>query len=260
MPRRRLGRFLIEVGFLAGVAAAVTVARFHAPAVIAMMAAAWILVALAEWAAWRDVPHYGRGLPPRYYVPQVALPPPRAVEQHRAYAYPAEALAEEEATWIAPAGDWGETLVDWPVLGSTTIGETEIIEADAPDGSPAPGEASVTAHGELTVAGPLGGIGDRIDRIAEEDEETDEANVAVPATELRRPPVAPLAEYEPVELRMPERVDRPALHHVDPLAAPARRRWFGRADEEFVIEVRDGPPPNRKLPGSARTGSAPHGS
>jgi hypothetical protein len=256
MPRRRLGRFLLEVAFLAGVAAAVTVARLHAPAVIATMAVAWILVALLEWTAWRDVPHYGRGLPPRYYVPQVALPPPRAVAQRRPYAYPAHAVADEEATWIAPAGDWGETFVDWPVLGSATSEQTAIIDPDIADEEP-----STTQPGEPTVAGQPAIDLDELDGIAEEDEETDEANLVGPPGTVRppneaaRPPLAPVAEYVPVELRMPERVEAAALYHVDPLGTPARKRWFGRAEEEPAIEVHDGPPPGRRLPGPARTGS-----
>ena len=78
MPRRNVRRFVLEVLFLAGVAAALTVADLRPAAVIGLMAAAWVVVALLEWAAWLGEPHYGRGLPPRYYVPQVALPPPQA--------------------------------------------------------------------------------------------------------------------------------------------------------------------------------------
>src|SRR5436190_379823 len=51
------------------------------------MALGWLLMALAEWAAWRGRPHYGSGLPPRYYIPQVSLPPPQPQ---------AVAVAEEE--------------------------------------------------------------------------------------------------------------------------------------------------------------------
>ncbi len=47
-------RLLIEIAFLAGVALAATIAKLD-PAVIALvMAGAWALVALAEWAAARD--------------------------------------------------------------------------------------------------------------------------------------------------------------------------------------------------------------
>ena len=37
-----------------------------------------------EWAAWRGEPHYGSGLPPRYYVPNVNLPPAQPLEQVQA--------------------------------------------------------------------------------------------------------------------------------------------------------------------------------
>ena len=40
-----------------------------------------MIVAALEWVAWRDEPHYGSGLPPRYYVPQVNLPPAQPLEQ-----------------------------------------------------------------------------------------------------------------------------------------------------------------------------------
>ena len=46
-----------------------------------VMLVGWLVVALYEWATTRELPHYGRGLPPRYYVPQVSLPPPRPLEQ-----------------------------------------------------------------------------------------------------------------------------------------------------------------------------------
>jgi hypothetical protein len=88
MQRRGLRRFVLEVLFLAGVAAALTVADLRTAAVIALMAVALVVVWLFEWASWLDQPHYGRGLPPRYYVPHVALPPPRPVEQYRGGGYP----------------------------------------------------------------------------------------------------------------------------------------------------------------------------
>ena len=85
MPRHSARRFLLEVLFLAGVAAALAFAELRPAAIIALMAVAWVVVALLEWTAWLDEPHYGRGLPPRYYVPHVALPPPVAVEIGRAH-------------------------------------------------------------------------------------------------------------------------------------------------------------------------------
>jgi hypothetical protein len=52
-----------------------------------------------------------------------------------------------------------------------------------------------------------------------------------------------------VELAIPARVSGTALHRVDPLLQSRRRRLFLRTrDEVPVIEVRDGPPPDRTLP------------
>ena len=48
---------------------------------VGAMALGWIVVAGIEWAAWRSEPHFGSGLPPRYYLPRVELPPPQPLEQ-----------------------------------------------------------------------------------------------------------------------------------------------------------------------------------
>lgn len=66
MPKRRGSRFVLEVLFLAAVAAALTAADLNAPTVIGLMLLGWVVVALFEWAAWLDEPHFGSGLPPRY--------------------------------------------------------------------------------------------------------------------------------------------------------------------------------------------------
>src|SRR5262249_53895785 len=80
------------------------------------MLAGCLVVALYEWAATRELPHYGRGLPPRYYVPQVLLPPPRQLDQlpSRPLAYPAADL-DDQATWIASPAMRAEALADWPI-------------------------------------------------------------------------------------------------------------------------------------------------
>ena len=53
--RRRPGvpRLLLEVLFLAGVATAAALAELDAPVIAGVMAGAWVLVALIEWAASR---------------------------------------------------------------------------------------------------------------------------------------------------------------------------------------------------------------
>ena len=65
MRRRGVRRFFFEVLFLAGVTVAATVAELRPAGVIVLLALAWVVVALLEWTAWLDEPHYGRGLPPR---------------------------------------------------------------------------------------------------------------------------------------------------------------------------------------------------
>ena len=88
MPRHSVRRFLLEVLFLAGVAAALTFAELRPAAVIALMAIAWVVVALLEWTAWLDEPHYGRGLPPRYYVPARRAAAASGRSSRAAAAYP----------------------------------------------------------------------------------------------------------------------------------------------------------------------------
>jgi hypothetical protein len=80
--------------------------------IVGVMALGWVLVAAIEWAAWRAEPHYGSGLPPRYYVPRVSLPPAQPLEQVRV-GYP-EAQREEAPTWIASAALRAEVLGEWP--------------------------------------------------------------------------------------------------------------------------------------------------
>src|SRR5881275_3411756 len=98
MSDRRGSRFLVEVLFLLEIAG--------------VMLVGWVVVALFEWAAWRDEPHYGSGLPPRYYVPQVSLPPAQPLEQVAA-GYPE--TRDEAPTWIASAALRNEMLGEWPV-------------------------------------------------------------------------------------------------------------------------------------------------
>ena len=108
----RGGRFGLEVLFLAALAAVLAIATVRPLIIIGVMAAGWVLVALVEWAVWRGQPHYGSGLPPRYYVPRLNLPPAQVLEQVRA-GYP-EAQRDEAPTWIASAALRAEVLGEWP--------------------------------------------------------------------------------------------------------------------------------------------------
>ncbi len=112
MPDRRGSRFVLEALFLVGLAVAVTLAKLDALEIAGVMLLGWLVVAILEWAAWRGEPHYGSGLPPRYYVPNVKLPPAQPLEQVRV-GYP-EAHRDEAPTWIASAALREEVLGEWP--------------------------------------------------------------------------------------------------------------------------------------------------
>ena len=96
MSDRRGSRFVLEVLFLLALAVALTLTNLSPLEIAGVMLVGWVVVALFEWAAWRDEPHYGSGLPPRYYVPRVSLPPAQPLEQVR-IGYP-EAQRDEAPT------------------------------------------------------------------------------------------------------------------------------------------------------------------
>ena len=64
-----------------GLAVALTLAQPGPLAIAGIMLLGWVIVAALEWAAWRGEPHYGSGLPPRYYVPSVNLPPAQPLDR-----------------------------------------------------------------------------------------------------------------------------------------------------------------------------------
>jgi len=257
MPSHSARRFLLEVIFLAGVAAALTYADLRPAAIIGLMAAAWLVVALLEWTAWLDEPHYGRGLPPRYYVPHVALPPPVGIDQNEpAYpAYPVLPPVDDEPTFIASTREWGVDLAEWPALESTAVSEDTAVHpplaSDDDDG--------VTV---VPLPPPIPEIEEPVeaDVLGPEDDQAEEGQV--PAVEVVEVVAVTAAIVEPaaapgrgpavrpaVELEMTARVSGTAFHRVDPLRVSRRRRLFSRGgDEGPAIEVRDGPPPDRKLP------------
>ncbi len=265
MPRRNVRRFVLEVLFLAGVAAALTVADLQPAAVVGLMAAAWVVVALIEWAAWVGEPHYGRGLPPRYYVPQVALPPPRPVEQYRG-GYPVLGVHDDEPTFVASTTEWAAELADWPGAGPTDgLEETEVsaledrvvplpppiheqetvaadfflpeVEEEAPSeaSEPEPEPAPVAAIADAVIGAALV-----------------EAAVPPVVEPVRTPRPEAVPESAP-PLSLPPRPPSIVLHHVDPLAATGRGRFRRRRVVDVAtVEVQDGPPPDRVLPSRLR--------
>src|SRR5437763_4976874 len=134
MSDRRGSRFLVEVLFLLALAVALTLTDLTPLEIAGVMLLGWVVVALFEWAAWRDEPHYGSGLPPRYYVPQVSLPPAQPLEQV-ATGYPE--ARDEAPTWIASAALREEMLGEWPVA-SPPVSQPEDEPEPEPEHEPDP--------------------------------------------------------------------------------------------------------------------------
>src|SRR5215208_3046042 len=147
MPDSRASRFAFEVLFLVALAVAVVLADLRPLLIAGVMLAAWVIVALLEWAAWRDEPHYASGLPPRYYVPQVSLPPRQPLEQ--VARYPSAEQRDEAPTWIASAALRAEVLGAWPLAPGTAGEDTQ--EEEPPERA-AEAMAEVAAEPEPEVA------------------------------------------------------------------------------------------------------------
>jgi hypothetical protein len=226
MPDRRGSRFILEVLFLVGLAVALTLAQLGPLEIAGVMLLGWLIVAALEWAAWREEPHYGSGLPPRYYVPNVNLPPAQPLEQVQA-AYP-ESHRDEAPTWIAS-----------PAL------RAEVLGSEAPE---------VEEPGEWPHAVPA-------QPDADEDPWTIVALPAAPLDELEPEfepePVAahepaPEPELEPsLEVELARSVQGVARYSLDPLGDPPPRRRFGRSGAEAApaVEVPARPDGVRALPG-----------
>jgi hypothetical protein len=260
MPRHSGRRFVLEVLFLAGTAAALTAAHLRPAAVIVLMVLAWVIVALLEWTAWIDEPHYGRGLPPRYYVPHVALPPPRAVEQGEP-AYPVMPVRiEDEPTFVASTTEWAAGPEHWPELDTgaaeaeTAIASQRVVDDDGITIVPLP--PLIHPALEDTIAAEV------VMPDSDEEEAPAHAGVAAaaaavaakallePEPEVEPEPRRPAPRPVPAPpLAMPAQVSGIAVHRVDPLVQPARRRLFRRGGHDAIeLEVTDGPPPDRTLP------------
>lgn len=247
MPKHSARRFLLEVIFLAGVAAALTYADLRPAAVVALMAIAWVVVVLLEWTAWLDEPHYGRGLPPRYYVPHVALPPPRAVEQGEE-AYPVLPAYDDEPTFVASTQEWAAGLAEWPELDTSGAGEETVVPLPPP-----------IPEVEETVAAELVLPEEDEERVPDEPRVVEAVEAAAIAAAVVEPEPVPAPARERVRRPSPEqasvlvapaRVSGTALHHAEPPASTSRRRFRLRrgGDEAAPVEVVDGPPPDRVLP------------
>src|SRR5437763_16291085 len=79
MPARHGSRFALEAGFLILLAVLAGLADLRWQAIVLVMGGAWLLIALLEWAFWREGPR----LPPvprgyEEWAPPVSEPPPPA--------------------------------------------------------------------------------------------------------------------------------------------------------------------------------------
>ena len=213
MPERRGSRFVVEALFLAALTVALALAHLDVMEIVGAMALGWIVVAGIEWAAWRSEPHFGSGLPPRYYLPRVELPPPQPLEQV-VQGYP-DSARDDAPTWIASASLRAEVLGEWPLFGpgreeqAAEEEEPEFVDASKPGADP------------WTVA-------------------------ALPVGPLE-------ADGRVVEVVRVPSDGRKARYSLDPLGDPAPRRRFGRARSHDWDSVEVAARPRRRpLPGAAR--------
>jgi hypothetical protein len=222
MADRRGSRFVAEALFLVALAVALALARLDAFEIAGAMLAGWVVVAAIEWAAWRAEPHFGSGLPPRYYVPAVKLPPPQPLEQVE-QGYP-DASRDEAPTWIASAALRAEVLGEWPVAAPVELA-TEPVEDEA--------EAEPEAESDESRSA------------AEGDRWT---AVELPAAPLGGQASDSFEVQEVFDTREPGRVAR---HTLDPLADQEPKRRFARRTTVVVetVEVAVRPPGRRPLPG-----------
>ena len=230
MTDRRGSRFVLEVLFLLALALALTLTNLSPLEIAGVMLVGWIVVALFEWAAWREEPHYGSGLPPRYYVPQVNLPPAQPLEQV-ANGYPE--ARDEAPTWIASAALREEMLGEWPVAAQP-VGEPFVSEP--PVSLPPISDADPWSVQELPAA--------PIDEVENETEPEPE-----PVSDTFRVSDTPI---EPdIEIELARSVQGVARYSLDPLAEPAPRKRFGRGEvaEVPAVEVPARPEGRRPLPG-----------
>jgi hypothetical protein len=245
MPRRRAPRVLLELAYLAGLAVALAFADLRPYEVAGLMLLGWCVVALFEWGRLRARPHYGSGLPPRWYVPRVALPPPRPLEQLGAV-YPAVEETSGEATWISPAS----LRADWPVAD---------YERDEHLGE------ETRSHDVLAVEAPPLEVEPLLEPVPEREPEPvpepELVPVLVPDPEpLAEPEPEPLAEPEPEPEPAPEPESEPVREpDLVPVLVPEPAPLAGpepepeRAAEPDLVPV----PVPEPEPGAARPAAAP---
>jgi hypothetical protein len=249
VPERRASRFALEVLFLVALATALTFADLKPAAVVGLMLLGWVFIAIFEWVSLRSGSHYGRGLPPRYYVPRVSLPPRLPIERPDArfpvpelrdaptWHVPADASEDDDWPWLResdPAGAVEETAIGEPVEAESVAAAAEVEAAEEKAR-----EEEAPEQPEL----PL---------VAEADSEL-EGEADVPALEGDEAPVLadPAPGEDSLDGEASPSIPRTARHRIDPLEPSPGRRRRRRNENDGMIEV-PARPTVRVLPGTSR--------
>ena len=254
MSDRRGSRFVLEVLFLLALAVGLTLSRLSPLEIAGVMLLGWLIVALFEWAAWRNEPHYGSGLPPRYYVPRVDLPPAQPLEQVPTFDSGYPEARDEAPTWIASAALRSEVLGDWPM--AAPIAEPEPEPSPEPEPEPAPEPEPVPEPEPepdlpdvpLPVV-PLPPVSVQYE--APQDPITEEDAIPEPDPE---PELEPEPEPEPapsLDAELVRSAQGVAHYSLEPLADAPPKRRFGRGGGHTpaAVEVPARPEGVRALPG-----------
>jgi hypothetical protein len=246
----------VEVLFLVALAVGLVLAEAPPLLIGGLMLLGWLIAALFEWAAWRNEPHFGSGLPPRYYVPQVSLPPRRPLEQV-GLGYPAAEQRDEAPTWIASPALRAEVLGEWPVAAAPPGEETqEEPPTDESAGELEPVEDGEPEVVELDETASAAGAEPRRRRLwGGRDEGAEDADPWTVA-ELPVEPEAAAGPPEPPPLvDLAPTAQRTARHRLDPLPEPVQKRRLRRRrvqEDGPAVEVPARPTGVRVLPGRSR--------
>ncbi len=236
MPDGRGWRFAFEVAFLVALAVVLGAGGVSPAIVVVVMLAGWFLVALLEWVAWREEPHWGSGSPPRYYVPPPTLPPRRPVEQGVA-GYPSQ-REHESPTWVATPEMRAAALGEWPVAAPVEDQPVSPVPEPAaapqpplvaPEAPPESVRAPAPAPPEPAVEPELAELADIVEEEPLEDALLHEAAAAVgledaPVAEPVQPAQNGADPWE-VQEAPDEAGRRLSVHRIDPLAESDGRRW-----------------------------------
>jgi hypothetical protein len=215
MTDRRGSRFILEVLFLLALTVALTLANLRPLEIAGIMLIGWVIVAVLEWVAWREEPHYGSGLPPRYYVPQVSLPPAQPLEAVSG-GYPE--TRDEAPTWIASPALRAEMLGEWPVA-APPVAPPPLSVTDAaqePDVDPDP-----WTRAEELPAAPLGELDPAPEPEEQPEPEPEPEREPEPVAVVEQlafipPPVSTPIAGKPVRAPVPERAE-PAPVEPEPV-------------------------------------------